>query len=118
VFAPRYYGRGGSRQFAPLHARFCCVPRRGRRRHARLPRVSWGEFSLSFVALLVVVVVGTLGFHWILGEDFVSSLYRVVVTVSLSGLDTKPSGHGGELFTVAVLVAGGAIFSSVPRRCV
>jgi voltage-gated potassium channel len=73
-------------------------------------RLSLRRFMLAFVALLVVVVVGTLGFHWILGEDFVSSLYRVVVTVSLTGLDTKPSGHGGELFTVAVLVAGVAIF--------
>jgi voltage-gated potassium channel len=68
------------------------------------------RFGLATIALLVVLLAGTLGFHWILGEDYVSAFYRVVVTVSLTGLDTKPAGHAAEIFTVAVLLAGVAIF--------
>jgi len=68
------------------------------------------RFGLATIALLVVLLAGTLGFHWILGEDYVSAFYRVVVTVSLTGLDTKPAGHAAEVFTVAVLLAGVAIF--------
>jgi len=68
------------------------------------------RFALATCALLVVLLAGTLGFHWILGEDYVSAFYRVLVTVSLTGLDTKPAGHAGEIFTIAVLVAGVAIF--------
>jgi voltage-gated potassium channel len=73
-------------------------------------RLSLRRFVLATIALLVVLLAGTLGFHWILGEDYVSAFYRVLVTVSLTGLDTKPAGHAGEVFTIAVLVAGVAIF--------
>jgi voltage-gated potassium channel len=73
-------------------------------------RLSLRRFGLATIALLVVLLAGLLGFHWILGEDYVSAFYRVVVTVSLTGLDTKPAGHAAEIFTVAVLLAGVAIF--------
>jgi len=73
-------------------------------------QLSLRRFALATCALLVVLLAGTLGFHWILGEDYVSAFYRVLVTVSLTGLDTKPAGHAGEIFTIAVLVAGVAIF--------
>jgi voltage-gated potassium channel len=73
-------------------------------------RLSLRRFGLATLALVAVLVAGTLGFHWILGEDYVSAFYRVVVTVSLTGLDTKPPGHAAELFTVGVLLAGVAIF--------
>jgi voltage-gated potassium channel len=73
-------------------------------------RLGLRRFALATLALVAVLVAGTLGFHWILGEDFVSAFYRVVVTVSLTGLDTKPPGHAAELFTVGVLLAGVAIF--------
>jgi voltage-gated potassium channel len=73
-------------------------------------RLSLRRFALATLALVAVLLAGTLGFHWILGEDYVSAFYRVVVTVSLTGLDTKPAGHAAEVFTVAVLLAGVAIF--------
>jgi voltage-gated potassium channel len=73
-------------------------------------RLSLRRFTLASIALVVVLIAGTIGFHWIAGEDFLSAFYRVVVTVSLTGLDTKPEGHAAEIFTVAVLLAGVAIF--------
>ena len=62
------------------------------------------------VALQVVLVAGTVGFRVILDEPWISSLYRAVVTVSLTGLDTKPEGAAAELFTIFLLVSGVAIF--------
>src|SRR5438876_10707717 len=50
------------------------------------------------------------GYHAILGEGWVDSLYRAVVTVSLTGLDSKPRGAGAEIFTIGLLVAGVTIF--------
>jgi voltage-gated potassium channel len=68
------------------------------------------RFGLALAALLAVVGGGTAGFHAIVGEGWISSFYRAIVTVSLTGLDTRPPGIGGKLFTVVVLLAGVAIF--------
>jgi voltage-gated potassium channel len=68
------------------------------------------RFRWSLTALALVVVGGGAGYHWWFGEDWVSAFYRAVVTVSLTGLDTRPPTHGAELFTVALLLAGVAIF--------
>lgn len=71
------------------------------------------RFALAVAALLVVLAAGTIGFHAILDEDWVSAFYRAVVTVSLTGLDTKPPGTGAELFTILLLFAGVAFFAYV-----
>lgn len=68
------------------------------------------RFVSAVVALQVVLVVGTVGFRLILDEPWISSLYRAVVTVTLTGLDTKPEGATAELFTILLLVSGVAIF--------
>src|SRR4051794_4824399 len=68
------------------------------------------RFRWALIALVAVVAPGGAGFHYWFGEDWVSAMYRAVVTVSLTGLDSRPSSHGAELFTVALLVAGVAIF--------
>jgi voltage-gated potassium channel len=68
------------------------------------------QFGFALLALVVVLIAGTLGFQAIIGEGWVSSFYRTIVTVSLTGLDTKPPGTGAELFTVVILLAGVAIF--------
>jgi voltage-gated potassium channel len=68
------------------------------------------RFLWAQLAFFVVLVTGTVGFHLILDERWTSAFYRSVVTISLTGLDTKPEGTGAELFTVALLVAGVAIF--------
>ena len=68
------------------------------------------RFALAVAAFAAVLLVGMLGYHAILGEDWVDALYRSVVTVSLTGLDSKPSGIGAELFTILLLIAGVTIF--------
>jgi voltage-gated potassium channel len=57
-----------------------------------------------------VLAVGTIGFHAITAEGWVSSAYRAVVTTTLTGLDSKPSETGAQIFTIVLLLAGVAIF--------
>jgi voltage-gated potassium channel len=68
------------------------------------------RFRWALTALVLVVVGGAAAYHFWFGEDWVSSFYRAVVTVSLTGLDSRPPSHAAELFTIALLIAGVAIF--------
>jgi voltage-gated potassium channel len=67
------------------------------------------RFFLAFFALLGVIAIGTVGYHSF-GEGWIPSFYRAVVSVSLSGLDSKPASEGAQVFTVVLLLAGVAIF--------
>lgn len=74
-----------------------------------------GTFSLrkllaAQVAFLAVLVVGTVGFHALIGEGWIASFYRAVVTTTLTGLDTPPQTAGSQIFSVALLVCGVVIF--------
>lgn len=68
------------------------------------------RFVYAVVAFLGVLGVGTAGYQWLLSEGWVASFYRSVVTTTLTGLDSRPSGSGAELFTIVLLIAGVAIF--------
>jgi voltage-gated potassium channel len=70
----------------------------------------WRRFAYALLAFVGVLVVGAIGFHAILGEGWVSSFYRSVVTTTLTGLDSQPPGPGAKLFTVVLLIGGVAIF--------
>jgi voltage-gated potassium channel len=74
---------------------------------------SFRRFGFAAFALVVVLVGGMIGFHQLLSEGWIESLYRAVVTVSLTGIDTKPEGTGAQLFTILLLLAGVAIFAYV-----
>jgi voltage-gated potassium channel len=67
------------------------------------------RFGLAFLALLGVIGFGTVSFH-AFGENWIPSLYRSVVTVSLTGLDSRPASEGAQVFTVVLLLLGVAIF--------
>jgi voltage-gated potassium channel len=68
------------------------------------------RFAYAVLAFVVVLALGTVGFHAITSEDWISSAYRAVVTTTLTGLDSRPSGAGAEIFTIVLLLAGVAIF--------
>src|SRR5437763_4901554 len=48
-----------------------------------------------------------------LGEGWVESFYRSIVTISLTGIDTKPRGTDAQLFTILLLLLGVAIFAYI-----
>jgi voltage-gated potassium channel len=68
------------------------------------------RFSYALGAFLAVLTVGTVVFHSLLDEGWVGSLYRAVVTTTLTGLDTKPEGQAAQIFSIGLLLAGVAIF--------
>jgi voltage-gated potassium channel len=69
-------------------------------------------------ALTVALVLGTIGFHNLLHETWMDAFYRSVVTVTLTGIDTKPKGTGAELVTIGLLVVGVAIFAYIASTLV
>jgi voltage-gated potassium channel len=69
-------------------------------------------------AIVVVFAGGTLGFHELLGETWHGALYRTVVTATLTGLDSTPRGEGAEFLTIALVLAGVAIFGYVAAQAV
>jgi voltage-gated potassium channel len=71
------------------------------------------RLGYAVLGLLAVLAVGTVGFRLLTHEDWISALYRSVVTVSLTGLDSTPGSHRAELFTICLLVAGVALFAYV-----
>jgi len=72
--------------------------------------VSPRRFAGALVAFSALIGVGTVVYHAITNEGWVASLYRTVVTTTLTGIDSKPPGHGAQLFTILLLFAGVAIF--------
>jgi voltage-gated potassium channel len=74
---------------------------------------SFRRFAYALGALIVVLVGGMIGFHHLLGEGWIDSFYRSVVTVSLTGIDTKPTGADAEIFTIVLLLLGVAIFAYI-----
>jgi voltage-gated potassium channel len=71
---------------------------------------SFRRLFIAQGAFAVVLVVGTIGFQGIIGEGWVASFYRAVVTTTLTGLDTPPPTMAGQLFSVVLLLAGVVIF--------
>jgi voltage-gated potassium channel len=73
-------------------------------------RFSLRRLVVASVAFVVVLAVGTIGFRSLVGEGWISSFYRAVVTTTLTGLDTPPPSAGAKIFSVLLLLSGVAIF--------
>ena len=70
----------------------------------------WRRFAWAVAVFAGVLAVGTVAFQVILGEGWVDSFYRSVVSTTLTGLDTAPDSDAGKLFTVLLLFSGVAVF--------
>ena len=68
------------------------------------------HFKLALAAFFTVLVIGTVLFALVLHESVLQSIYRSTVTVSLTGIDTKPTNPGGEVVTIVLILAGMAIY--------
>jgi voltage-gated potassium channel len=64
-------------------------------------------------ATLAVLIGGTVGFKLILDESWFQSLYRAVVTASLTGLDTVPRNDAARALSIAMILCGITIFGYV-----
>ncbi len=68
------------------------------------------HFKLAMGAFVSVLGGGALAFALVLHETALEAFYRATVTVSLTGIDTKPQGKGGEVVTIVLILAGMAIY--------
>ena len=67
----------------------------------------------AVAALLLVFAGGTIAFHEALGESWLQSFYRTVVTTSLAGLDTVPRTDSAREVSIVLVLAGLTIFAYV-----
>ncbi len=79
---------------------------------------SFRRFAYASTALVLAVVGGAIGFNQTLGERWVDALYRAVVTVTLTGIDTKPRTESAEVLTIGLLFVGVAIFAYIASTLV
>ena len=63
--------------------------------------------------MLLVLGIGTVGFHSAIGEPWLQSFYRAVVSSTLTGLDTVPKNDGARLITIFLVLAGISIFAYI-----
>jgi voltage-gated potassium channel len=68
------------------------------------------HFKIALGAFGTALTGGAVAFGLILHEGVLEALYRSTVTISLTGIDTKPSGAGGEVVTILLILAGMAIY--------
>src|SRR4249919_4216915 len=68
---------------------------------------------LAVAGLVALLVGGTIAFHQVLNETWMQSLYRTIVTVSLTGLDTVPRNDESRAISIVLVVAGLTIIAYV-----
>ena len=74
------------------------------------PPYNLRHFQIALGTFLATLVAGAFVFWTVLDESFLQAFYRSTVTISLTGIDTKPSGVGGEIATIVLILAGMAIY--------
>ena len=78
--------------------------------YSRGDAVHAAPLRLAVTAFFVALGLGVLLFAVVLDEGPLEALYRSTVTVSLTGIDTKPDSAGGEVATILLILAGMAIY--------
>ena len=67
----------------------------------------------ALTAAVAVILAGAVAFHHYSHESWVQSLYRSVVTSSLTGLDTVPSNDSTRVISILLVLAGLTIFAFI-----
>ena len=68
------------------------------------------HFKLAVAAFFATLGSGALAFWLTLDESFFDSFYRATITISLTGIDSKPEGVDGQVVTIVLILAGMAIY--------
>lgn len=69
------------------------------------------HFRLAVGAFFGALALGAVAFWAVLDERPLEALYRATVTISLTGIDSRPRGSGGEVTTIVLILAGMAIYA-------
>ncbi len=79
---------------------------RNRRARRRISR----RFSLTFITLMGLLVVGVSGYHLLEGMSFIDSLYMTITTITTVGFgEVQPLSPLGRLFTIGLIIGGVSI---------
>ena len=68
------------------------------------------HLAIAVGAFVAAIFAGAIAFHLILHESFHAAVYRAVITITLTGIDTVPHGIGGEVATILLILTGVAIY--------
>jgi voltage-gated potassium channel len=68
------------------------------------------HLHVAAAAFCAVLAAGTAAFRFTTEESLFEAFYRATVTISLTGIDSKPGSVGGELVTILLILAGMAIY--------
>lgn len=69
--------------------------------------VNKDKIRVALFGLLIIIIVGTLGYHVIEGWNFLESLYTTIQTISTVGYgDYTPQTWEGKLFTIILIIFG------------
>jgi voltage-gated potassium channel len=68
------------------------------------------HFRLAVGAFFLALGLGTISFWSVLNESPLDAFYRATVTISLTGIDTRPGSAGGQVITIVLILAGMAIY--------
>ena len=74
-------------------------------------RFSTGRIAAAVAVVLAVLGAGTIGFQLLEEEGWLDSLYRTFVTISLTGIDTRPQSGGAQILTILLVLSGVTIFA-------
>jgi len=69
------------------------------------------HFEFALAAFAAALIAGWFAFWALLDEGALDALYRSTVTISLTGIDTRPGTTGGEIATIVLILAGMAIYA-------
>jgi voltage-gated potassium channel len=73
------------------------------------------EYRDILITTIIIIITGTLAYHYLEGWSYIDSLYFSVVTLTTIGYgDFSPQTDAGKLFTILYIVAGiGMILSFI-----
>ena len=71
------------------------------------------RIGAAVALVLLVLCIGSVGFQLLEDEGWLDSLYRTFVTITLTGIDTRPESGGAQILTILLVLAGVTIFAYV-----
>lgn len=67
------------------------------------------QFLSILSVLLILVLIGTAGYHWLEGWNYLDSLYMTIIILSTVGLgEFRNLDHAGKIFTITLICFGAA----------
>jgi len=68
------------------------------------------RLTIAFISFLVLIIIGTSGYHWLEQMTVIDSLYMTVITVSTVGFgEVNELSSNGRVFTIILILGGGGI---------